>query len=179
MKKYVYLLLSFLVLLALSSCGNSHIHQYQDTVIEPTCTNIGYTLHICTTCQYSYQDTEREALGHLYESRIEDAACNQHTTTVYTCQRCQDFYSEGNDEFGSIHSYQTTVVYPDRQTGGYTLHQCKYCDTSYTENYTDPVDFSVGLAYTTRSGKTYVSGIGSCREKDITIHAVSDRGETV
>ena len=38
--------------------------EYEDTVIEPTCTEGGYTVHTCTKCGGSYRDSFTEPLGH-------------------------------------------------------------------------------------------------------------------
>src|SRR5699024_6097043 len=40
-----------------------HTHDYTATVIQPTCTEGGYTLHECD-CGDSYQDNETDPLGH-------------------------------------------------------------------------------------------------------------------
>lgn len=41
----------------------THKHSYKDTVVKPTCTEKGYTLHKCS-CGDSYKDKEVDALGH-------------------------------------------------------------------------------------------------------------------
>ena len=41
-------------------------HSYTDTVIAPTCTASGYTLHTCELCGFSYADTETAATGHSF-----------------------------------------------------------------------------------------------------------------
>ncbi len=50
-----------------SSSGNpsqtGHKHSYKTTVVKPTCTEDGYTLHKCS-CGDSYKDNEVPAIGH-------------------------------------------------------------------------------------------------------------------
>ena len=41
-------------------------HSYGTTVKDPTCTEGGYTTHVCEKCGHSYQDGETAALGHRY-----------------------------------------------------------------------------------------------------------------
>ena len=41
-----------------------HIHDTGDKIIEPTCTEKGYTLHGCTRDTSAYKDTYTPALGH-------------------------------------------------------------------------------------------------------------------
>ena len=59
-----------------------HTHDYTATVIEPTCTEGGYTLHECD-CGDSYQDNETDPLGHDYEKISQDGYY-----TYYRCTRC-------------------------------------------------------------------------------------------
>ena len=41
-------------------------HAYAETVIEPTCSQKGHTLHVCGRCGDSYTDTETSAKGHTF-----------------------------------------------------------------------------------------------------------------
>ena len=63
-------------------------HSYETTVVEPTCTECGYTLRTCTECGVSYESAHTEALGHSYTGVESDGYM------VYTCDRCGDSYSE-------------------------------------------------------------------------------------
>ena len=38
----------------------------EETVVEPTCSEGGYTLHTCVKCGGSYKDSYTDALGHEY-----------------------------------------------------------------------------------------------------------------
>ena len=70
-------------------------HRWQPQVIEPTCTDQGYTLYTCAICGDSYQADFTEALGHDY-SRKAVSADTQRTakeeghkaTFYYSCSRC-------------------------------------------------------------------------------------------
>ncbi len=88
MKKLAILLLALAMLLCLVACdkqeatephssGSStpsdskptpsdHSHSYTETVTAPTCTEGGYTTHICQ-CGETYQDAETPALGHTWQ----------------------------------------------------------------------------------------------------------------
>lgn len=65
-------------------------HQYAQTVVAPTCTKDGYTLHTCILCGESYKDTATRALGHDY---VENTESSSEYIVVYTCLRCGDSYS--------------------------------------------------------------------------------------
>ncbi len=97
-----------------------HTHSYTNTVVEPTCTAGGYTLHSCD-CGYSYQDSQTDALGHNY------VGSNTQVGTIYTCTRCDDSYT------GHTHAYTETVTAPTCTEAGYTTYTCS-CGDSYTGN---------------------------------------------
>ena len=70
----------------------NHEHDYTDpVVVEPTCTEGGYTVYTCS-CGNSYVDDETAALGHNYATEVTEPTCTDQGYTAYTCQRCQDSY---------------------------------------------------------------------------------------
>ena len=71
----------------------THTHNFTDTVIEPTCTTGGYTLHECS-CGEKYTDTYINALNHNYLSSIIAPTCTEQGYTAYMCTRCFDTYKE-------------------------------------------------------------------------------------
>jgi RHS repeat-associated protein len=129
-------------------------HNYVETVVAPTCTEKGYTLHECA-CGDSYRSNEIAALGHNY---VQDSSS---ATISYTCSRCGDTYTE------HTHSYTSKVVAPTCTVDGYTLHTCA-CGYSYRSNTVvklghNYIKTSEDLQYAyfrcTRCGDTYKSGI--------------------
>ena len=57
------------------------------TVVEPTCTERGYTLRTCTLCQASYRDTYVAATGHTERAGTKMAYPAYYT---YTCDVCNE-----------------------------------------------------------------------------------------
>ena len=55
-------------------------HELKDTVVAPTCTAGGYTLHECKNCDYSFKDTIVGAKGHTWD--IAAPTCVQGQTCV-------------------------------------------------------------------------------------------------
>ena len=45
-------------------------HSMEHVIVDPTCSERGYTSHTCTTCGYHYADSYVNALGHTYVDRI-------------------------------------------------------------------------------------------------------------
>ena len=118
MKKSIAILLVLVMLLSLAACTKNeplpstpttndsgadnsttaptepgHTHSYAQTVVEPDCTNAGYTTNTCE-CGDSYQSDEVAALGHTWV----DATC----TAPKTCSVCAVTEGEVAD-----HNYQS------------------------------------------------------------------------
>lgn len=68
-------------------------HHYTDTVVDPTCTEGGYTEHKCEECGKTYTDGEVEATGHSYEAEWEWTKGEDGTytaTVTFVCSECED-----------------------------------------------------------------------------------------
>ena len=65
---------------------STHTHNYTNTVVAPTCTTDGYTLHECA-CGDSYQDNNVSKLGHAYRQVSQSGG-----TITYRCTRCGHIY---------------------------------------------------------------------------------------
>lgn len=110
-----------------------HIHDYEDVVASPTCTEKGFTRHVCRTCQESYVDSETEATGHVH-------TVDEETTIVSTCiqpgkktvvTRCMDCGIV-------VHSSETEIPFAEHQVG--TAIQENIHPATCTENgYYDSV----------------------------------------
>lgn len=177
MKKRI--LLSFFFLMIMFLLAACHDHTYEKHIVSPTCTSEGYTEYVCTECKDSYREAIVAAKGHDNTSEIKDAFCNEYKVTVFTCRTCGAVTEEETEQKGTMHDYEITTVYPDRTHKGYTKYACRNCATFYTANFTDPVGFSTGLAYTQKGDVYYVSGIGSCKDSDLIISPISEQGYEV
>ena len=71
-------------------------HSYTELTVAPSCSEDGYTEHICLKCDYSYRDDFVAALGHLYGT---DAEC-----VARECVRegCAHTESAGHDYVGGL-----------------------------------------------------------------------------
>ena len=71
--------------------GN-HIAQFEDTVIAPTCTEQGYTHHVCTVkdCPYDpVDDTFVSATDHTWvKTQTNPPTCTAQGTAFYKCSAC-------------------------------------------------------------------------------------------
>ena len=96
-KKYLCVLVTlcistcFSVLLSCGKKSDSHIHNYEETVVQPTCTEQGYTLHKCT-CGAEYKDNYTTA-SHNYEETVVQPTCTEQGYTLHKCA-CGDEYKD-------------------------------------------------------------------------------------
>lgn len=89
------------------SGGIRHTHIYTAQVTPPTCTEGGYTTHICS-CGRSYKDSFTPALGHSYAAAVTKAAsCTKAGVRTYTCTVCGDSFTEAIPALG--HRYVNGV----------------------------------------------------------------------
>ena len=108
--------------------GSKLGHNYEDVVIEPSCTTQGYTKHICSRCDYRYSDSYVNRLGHDYVVKVVDPTCTQPGYTVHTCSRCD--YCEMDNSTSSLgHSFDEGVVSkaPTCISEGEMKYTCKRC----------------------------------------------------
>ena len=70
-----------------------HTHKYNSKVVEPTCTDKGYTEYTCE-CGESYKDSYKDALGHDYEENVVEPTTDAEGYTEYTCKRCGHSYKD-------------------------------------------------------------------------------------
>lgn len=117
-----------------TACGNtdpSHTHEYTDMIVEPTCTNDGYVLHLCS-CGYYYKE-DTAALGHDYKAEITEPSCTEQGFTSYTCSRCSDTYTD-NYVAKIDHDYEwTTTKEPTETEDGIKTGVCKNCGDAITK----------------------------------------------
>ena len=116
----------------------THIHSYTDTVVPPTCTEQGYTLHSCA-CGYEYKDNYKPKLPHTYEE-VETVAptCDSDGAQKMRCKNCGAekivTLPKREHEFGN---WEVTTP-ATCETEGAEARTCKLC--GYTETRTVPAE---------------------------------------
>ena len=125
-------------------------HDYEETVIAPTCTEEGYTLYECRNCDDSYTDNKVAALGHsMTLTEAKDATCTEAgNNAYYHCSRCDKYFKD-------IEGEEETTVEAETIPARHKIvdGKCTICGKLYT----------VGLEYRLSSDETYyiVNGIGT------------------
>ena len=104
-----------------------HTHSYQISVVEPTCTEIGYTLFSCQ-CGYSYRTDYIEQKGHRWndgEVSLEPT-CSKDGVMLYTCTVCQ---ASATEVIAKGHSFIKQIIKEATCTeDGEIRRTCEKCD---------------------------------------------------
>ena len=113
------------------------VHTFTDTVVEPTCTEGGYTYSFCEVCKNDYTHSFTESLGgtHVMDSGRVTASPTYKSkgTFTYSCARCDYTESEelpvlsnppyitteGMIHFNNSNNYLASDLHPYRNGVGY------------------------------------------------------------
>ena len=106
--------------------GNGH--EYQTSVVEPSCTVDGYTLHTCSVCDESYKTDVIKATGHNFGDWvvIHKASCKKQGSMYRECacgQKETQVIERTPHEYVETHRVESTC----KQPGKLTL-SCKHCN---------------------------------------------------
>ena len=80
-------------------------HSYESAIIDPTCTEDGYTLHTCSVCQDQYTSDWVGMLGHSYTGWIDrlDPTCMEDGYLGHDyCDRCEHYLDENSNVLEEI-----------------------------------------------------------------------------
>lgn len=119
-------------------------HTYASTVVEPSCTYEGFTVHICVWCNYTYTDNYVETIDHTTEIRDYCAPTCEYDgyTGNQVCTVCSTVVETGEPILATGHEYSATVTLPTCTEEGYTEYVCIICGHTYTDDYVEIVDHS-------------------------------------
>ena len=129
------------------TCQNDKTHTYTETipakkytftvtVVDPTCTEQGYTLHTCNqNAEKSYKDNYTDALGHDYKEVITPATCKDAGKVENVCQRCNDTKLVKELPVTEDHQWNDGVVTKAATCteAGEKLYTCTVCNKTKAE----------------------------------------------
>ena len=129
------------------TCQNDPTHTYTETipakkytftvtVVDPTCTEQGYTLHTCNqNAEKSYKDNYTDALGHDYKEVTTPATCKDAGKVENICQRCGDTQHVKDLPVTEDHKWNDGVVTKAATCteAGEKLYTCTVCNKTKTE----------------------------------------------
>ena len=126
-------------------------HDYKTTIVEPKCTEQGYTLHKCSRCSDFYKDNYTDPTGHDFGAWTvtKAATCTEAGSKKRVCSICNLTQTDTVEPSG--HSYNASVTAPTCTEKGYTTYTCSNCDHTYTDNYKNALGHSWGAWTTTKA----------------------------
>lgn len=140
---------------------------YVDEVIAPTCTEQGYSVYRCRSCDSYYHSDYVDALGHDYQESTVQATCTTEGGIHHICSRCGDEYvTDTVRAFG--HTYFEYTVEPTCTEDGCVRHECSVC--GYT--YDTEIVKATGHDYVTE-----VSRAATCTEGGMRTHLCRKCGD--
>ena len=155
-----------------SSNENVHTHEFLEVVVEPTCTEQGFTIFTCKNCDYTYKDKYVAATGHSLKDTVIQPTCTEQGYTLHECKNCdysyKDQYTDPKGHTFSnnwttsdthhwhastcghnvtsgyeLHDFETEVIEPTRLSYGYTIYTCKVCEYTKQDDFVDPLPPSI------------------------------------
>ena len=110
-------------------------HSYKDTVIDPSCTERGNTVHECDRCGYTYTDSYTEPTGHDYGEWVDltKPTCTASGVMQRKCADCPQTETKIVSPLG--HDYTAKLVEPTCLEQGYTTHICSRCGAGYNDTF--------------------------------------------
>ena len=104
-------------------------------VVKPTCTEKGYSIYKCLTCDVTYNSDYVNANGHSYTQELIGENCQEGAHYLYTCSVCKHQYKSEYLTAGG-HKYDKKVVAATCTERGYTIKTCTVCAYTFREEYT-------------------------------------------
>ncbi len=120
-----------------STCGKCETetvestgHSYVAKVVQPTCTEMGYTLHTCSGCGISYKDAYTDKTDHSYSGWLMTKAdtCTEAGEETRYCTNCYTKETRTIEPKGHRYSSEWTVdKEPTCTEEGVKSHHCVVC----------------------------------------------------
>lgn len=121
-------------------------HNFEEVVIEPTCTDFGITKKVCVDCKYeeNVEGSLKDAFGHDYGQWHVDieAECYLNGSKHAECSRCGFVVTETIE--GLVHNYIEVITSQTCEEKGYSTFTCEHCGAYYIDSYTEALGHIYG-----------------------------------
>ena len=74
-----------------------HFHEFETSIISPTCTKDGEKIRVCNKCNYTITSSTAK-LGHSYSTEIHEPSCIEKGYASHVCLNCGDEYKDNYTE---------------------------------------------------------------------------------
>ena len=103
-----------------------HEHKYKKTIIPPTCTEKGYTLHYCD-CGYEYKDTFVNPKHDFVLVEYKEPTCEKNGKETYKCAHCGEEQAKDLPATGHKFGKWIESRKPTCTEKGLEVRQCSKC----------------------------------------------------
>ena len=123
-------------------------HDFKETVVDPTCEGMGYTIFECKVCNAKHEGDFVQATGHTFGQwqQIGELSCTEKGAERRDCEICDAYESRETDAPG--HDYQIVETNASCTEGGKTEYVCSRCQDSYIEESVEPLGHQMSEAKT-------------------------------
>ena len=113
----------------------THTHDYTEKVVEPTCTEEGYTYFTCA-CGDSYKENTVAALGHAWSEweTVSKSSCTTSGSKSRACSACGLSQTEAVPATGHHYGAWTVVTEPTCEETGMERSRCSVCAVEDTRS---------------------------------------------
>lgn len=135
-----------------------HTHKYVDSIVPPTCTEKGYTLHSCN-CGYEYKDNFVNPKHDYVLIEYTDPTCETDGKELYKCIHCGNEKTEIVKAKGHKFGRWVEQEKPLCEKDGYEVRQCSVCGKIETNSIS-----RTGHKFTAwrKEGDDYVRDCSAC-----------------
>lgn len=109
-----------------SAKSTLHTHRYAETIIPPTCSENGYTLHSCS-CGYEYKDNFVSAKHDFMLIKHIAPTCDKDGEDFYRCSRCGEEKTVSIPTKGHKFSNWVEKTKPTCLKNGLDVRECLLC----------------------------------------------------
>ena len=137
-----------------------HTHMYSSKIVQPTCTEQGYTTYTCSCGDY-YISNYVDTANHIYNEWeiIQEATETMTGLKERKCKNCTHIETEVIPVLSHTHKYSEQVTKPTCTEPGYTIYTCA-CSYSYKEANITPKGHTYKLEEIVKPATGSSSGIG-------------------
>ncbi len=147
---------------------NAEGHTFgEEVTVEATCATEGSTSKTCTKCGLVEKTNVIPAKPHTYGEfkEVLAAGCEAAGSKERTCAVCNHVDKVEIAALG--HNYHATVIAPDYDKEGYTLHKCTRCEKQYTDTFVDKLkgkldSIELGGTISINAEDTYSIDVDKC-----------------
>ena len=110
-------------------------HDFVETVIEPDCTNRGYTIHKCSRCREVYNDTYVDALGHDFGewTVTTEPGCTSKGEETRYCSRCDATETREAEALGHDLEHVEAKAATETECGNIEYWHCTVCGKYFSD----------------------------------------------